>query len=396
MLGHSYVGTLICWDTHMLGHSYVEDDISAEGKVFATAKRSLLKDLLSLHLVERVFLVAYAKGTQENLPSTLTESNLLVLLEEQLPQVEWVLKLWKQEFYDDENKTQPRKRRHSSLSSDKVHNEKANDDEMSDIRVRASIKLTGGWRSRLDEDKLRKLITSLFSSTVKGYRIVDDEANVTFNIICSDELVMLAVLLTPIPLSIRKYVNSFGLRSTVCAAMVLLASIQPGEIVLDPLCGVGALLLEAANICPHAFYVGMDIDQSQINKAMLNVEHYQEIAANTSIQLVRGDAQGIPLVHGTIDVILTDLPFGQKHRVPSSLSALYEQSCVEFNRLLSKQGRAVILTGKSMLSSLKAACSKARLFISSEHFVTLGRTEAYILHVHKCGKYELSSHLSTD
>jgi len=40
--------------------------------------------------------------------------------------------------------------------------------------------------------------------------------------------------------------------------------IKPGNVVLDPMCGSGALLLEALLFWPHARYIGLDIHPAQV------------------------------------------------------------------------------------------------------------------------------------
>ena len=52
-------------------------------------------------------------------------------------------------------------------------------------------------------------------------------------------------------------------------------------------------------------------------------------------------------------------------------------------RVLSSGGRAVILTSKALLSHLKSTAVTVGFSVVSEHFVTLGRTEAFIVKLHK-------------
>ena len=54
-------------------------------------------------------------------------------------------------------------------------------------------------------------------------------------------------------------------------------------------------------------------------------------------------------------------------------------------RLLTDVGRVVVLTSKYMLPSLRTSAVNARLIIRDEHYLTLGRTEAYIVSIYKSG-----------
>ena len=61
------------------------------------------------------------------------------------------------------------------------------------------------------------------------------------------------------------------------------------------MCGVGAILLEASNTTPQAFYIGMDIDQSQIAKAYSNKLFYMETVREKTMNynLLQGDVTGM-------------------------------------------------------------------------------------------------------
>ncbi|KAM8785677.1 U6 snRNA (guanine-N(2))-methyltransferase THUMPD2 isoform 3-T3 [Rhynchonycteris naso] len=54
-----------------------------------------------------------------------------------------------------------------------------------------------------------------------------------------------------VPLASRAYIRAAGLRSTIAWAMASVAEIKPGAFVLDPMCGLGTILLEAAKEWPN-------------------------------------------------------------------------------------------------------------------------------------------------
>ncbi|XP_036922435.1 THUMP domain-containing protein 2 isoform X3 [Sturnira hondurensis] len=53
------------------------------------------------------------------------------------------------------------------------------------------------------------------------------------------------------PLASRAYIRTAGLRSTIAWAMASIAEIKAGALVLDPMCGLGTILLEAAKEWPN-------------------------------------------------------------------------------------------------------------------------------------------------
>ncbi|XP_023591437.1 THUMP domain-containing protein 2 isoform X4 [Trichechus manatus latirostris] len=75
-----------------------------------------------------------------------------------------------------------------------------------------------------------------------------------------------------VPLANRAYIQTAGLRSTIAWAMASLAEIQAGALVLDPMCGLGTILLEAAKEWPDVYYVGADVSDSQLLGAHDNLK----------------------------------------------------------------------------------------------------------------------------
>lgn len=114
-------------------------------------------------------------------------------------------------------------------------------------------------------------------------------------------------------------VQSRGLRSTVCAAMVQLARVRDGETVLDPCCGSGSLLCEAqdarAALGPVALCaLAMDCDEEALARARQALGGGNAGGAHGA---VRGDLRRLPLRAECVDVLLADLPFGRQHPVPA-------------------------------------------------------------------------------
>ncbi|XP_061067148.1 THUMP domain-containing protein 2 isoform X4 [Eubalaena glacialis] len=75
-----------------------------------------------------------------------------------------------------------------------------------------------------------------------------------------------------VPLASRAYIKTAGLRSTIAWAMASLAEIKAGAVVLDPMCGLGTILLEAAKEWPDVYYVGADVSDSQLLGACDNLK----------------------------------------------------------------------------------------------------------------------------
>jgi putative methyltransferase (TIGR01177 family) len=89
-------------------------------------------------------------------------------------------------------------------------------------------------------------------------------------------------------------------------AAVNLACVRPGDRVLDPFLGTGALLAEAALLGARTF--GIDRDAAMVRGALENFRHLGVEA----VQLVQGDARDPSLSFDRpFDAIVTDPPYGR-------------------------------------------------------------------------------------
>jgi tRNA (guanine10-N2)-dimethyltransferase len=86
--------------------------------------------------------------------------------------------------------------------------------------------------------------------------------------------------------------------------MVNLSRAAPGDLFLDPFCGTGGLLLEAAEI--GCVPIGVDINPMILAGCRENLEHYL-VAFNG----VLGDARSPPFSPRAINAIATDPPYGR-------------------------------------------------------------------------------------
>jgi predicted RNA methylase len=130
----------------------------------------------------------------------------------------------------------------------------------------------------------------------------------------------------------------------VAAVMIRLAKIEPGQVVVDPFCGAGTLLVYAAEMAEPGRLVGLDAQARWLRMAGENLHRRGHPAA-----LVRADAAHLPVGTGTVHRVVANLPFGKRvgsHRVNA---ALYPAALAEIARVLPGGGRAVLLTDDKRL-----------------------------------------------
>uniref|UniRef100_A0A8C5MTG2 THUMP domain containing 2 n=1 Tax=Leptobrachium leishanense TaxID=445787 RepID=A0A8C5MTG2_9ANUR len=152
------------------------------------------------------------------------------------------------------------------------------------------------------------------------------------------------------PLASREYIRSTGLRTTTAWAMATLAEIRDGSVVLDPMCGVGTILLEAAKEWPNTHYVGMDIDTTQLKNAVDNVK---SAGVGLSIEFLKGSVLGLPILSESIDVVISDLPFGKKFTSPRNMKELLPEILREMERVVRVGGIIVLLLSQSLHHHMK-------------------------------------------
>jgi SAM-dependent methyltransferase len=140
----------------------------------------------------------------------------------------------------------------------------------------------------------------------------------------------------------------------VAAVLIRLAKIEPGQTVLDPFCGAGTLLVQAAEMARPGRLLGSDVQHRWLRMATDNLRGREVTAL-----LARADAARLPVGTGAVDRVVANLPFGKRvgsHRVNA---ALYPAAFAEIARVLPSGGRAVLLTDDKRL--FREAVQRTRL-----------------------------------
>ncbi|XP_062348746.1 THUMP domain-containing protein 2 isoform X3 [Cinclus cinclus] len=173
-----------------------------------------------------------------------------------------------------------------------------------------------------------------------GLRDPDLEIFVHLNDIHS----VVGVPLFRLPLANREYIKTAGLRSTVAWAMASLAEISAGALVLDPMCGLGTILLEAAKEWPEACYWGADISNSQLEGADENI---RTAGLMDKIDLLKASVKALPLPSESFDSVISDIPFGKKFKTTNDAQVLPD-ILQEMERVLRVGGTLVLLLSQEL------------------------------------------------
>ncbi|NXN93334.1 THUM2 protein, partial [Rhinopomastus cyanomelas] len=160
----------------------------------------------------------------------------------------------------------------------------------------------------------------------------------------NDIYAVVGIPLFRLPLANREYIKTAGLRSTVAWAMASLAEISAGAFVLDPMCGLGTILVEAAKEWPEACYWGADISDSQLEGADVNV---RTAGLVENIELLKASVKALPLPSESFDVVISDIPFGKKFKITKDIQLLPD-ILQEMDRVLRVGGTVVLLLSQDL------------------------------------------------
>ena len=183
------------------------------------------------------------------------------------------------------------------------------------------------------------------------WRYTDDDAAADLNVrvFIERETATVGLRLSRRPLHEREYKNAHtagSLKPPVAAAMLRLVGIAPGQSLLDPCCGAGTILAEAGKF--GAAVRGGDIDTAAVSAARVNLR-----AAGTAAIVSAWDARALPIADGSVERIVTNLPWGRQITVSGSLALFYRDVCAEMRRVLAPGGRVALLTNAPQSVSLR-------------------------------------------
>jgi tRNA (guanine10-N2)-dimethyltransferase len=123
-------------------------------------------------------------------------------------------------------------------------------------------------------------------------------------------------------------------------ALVNIAGARPGATVVDPMCGTGGILLEAALV--GARVVGGDAQEKMITGTRENLQYAFEGDDRpdwaTALEpgrwdLFRADAARLPLTDDAADTVVFDAPYGRQSKIEGDLRPLVTDALAEARRI---------------------------------------------------------------
>ncbi len=124
----------------------------------------------------------------------------------------------------------------------------------------------------------------------------------------------------------------------IARAIVNIARVPAGGILLDPFCGTGGILLEASLTGIRA--AGCDHDPLMVAGSLCNVP---------SAMVFRADARSLPVRDASADAVVTDLPYGQSViLMAENRDELLHRSLAEIARVLRPGRFAVVVSNRDI------------------------------------------------
>ena len=134
----------------------------------------------------------------------------------------------------------------------------------------------------------------------------------------------------------RPFFVPSAIHPKIARVLVNLSRAKPGCHFMDPFCGTGGLLLEAAEI--GCIAVGLDIDISMLTGSQQNLDHFE-----VPFYGCLADARTSPIRTDGIQAIAADPPYGRSSSTKGdAVSSLIQKSLESFAQILKPGGNLCI------------------------------------------------------
>jgi 23S rRNA G2445 N2-methylase RlmL len=131
-----------------------------------------------------------------------------------------------------------------------------------------------------------------------------------------------------------------ALDASIARVLVELVAAKKNDVFVDLMCGSGTITIEQLSFAPVKEIFAFDTSKHALECAELNCK---QVKSKTPYTLVEGDACATELPDQSIDVIVSNPPWGESIGKKQSLGDLYRNLLKESARLLRKGGRMALI-----------------------------------------------------
>ncbi len=212
---------------------------------------------------------------------------------------------------------------------------------------------------------------------------IEEEADLEVWATLLEQELIVAIRLSDASLRLRGKIAHLpaSLRPALAAAMVMLTHPTENDIFLDPMAGVGTLLLERAAAGPFTALYGGDISPAAVTAMQANLR-----SVRGQIEVRRWNATKLPLPDASVTKVAVNLPFGTQIGEGEDLEDLYRDVLYQIARVLKPGGRLVTLVADQQLLDRARAQAAPVLRATARHRVlVLGHRATICEHIRVAG-----------
>ncbi len=193
-----------------------------------------------------------------------------------------------------------------------------------------------------------------------------------FGVLTSNKLVFGIKLteITPKTFSERRprkkpFFHPSAMPSKLARCMVNLARAKTGELVLDPFCGTGSVMIEAAFVGCRV--LGFDVQRRMAEGTRRNLKHFGIEPEG----LVIADSRKLPLTQ--IDHVVTDPPYGKSATTMKSTTKQLVEGVLDSTRASLREGQLICIASPKTLNIASLGVKLGYKHVES-HFAYVHRT----------------------
>ncbi|KYK28275.1 hypothetical protein AYK20_07505 [Thermoplasmatales archaeon SG8-52-1] len=220
------------------------------------------------------------------------------------------------------------------------------------LKYKGSIAIKYKNRSKnIDSQAIVKALAEIF---IKNREVDLENPDIEIRVLITDSKLYIGLKLAEInrtqfeerKVQNRPFFSPISLHPKIARAIVNLSSIKKDDILLDPFCGTGGILLEAGLI--GAKVIGSDIENKMIDGCKKTLDFYNI----KNYELFHSDIGDIDKFIDKTDAIVTDFPYGKSTTTKGEkMGTLYDRAFKNMSKLLSKGSKAIIgLSNKDFIN----------------------------------------------
>ncbi len=163
----------------------------------------------------------------------------------------------------------------------------------------------------------------------------------------------------------KPFFHPSAMSSKLARCMVNLACARVGNLLLDPFCGTGSVMIEAAFVGCRV--IGLDIQRRMAVGCRKNLNHFKVIQEG----LVIADSRMLPLTQ--LDCLVTDPPYGRSASTMKSTTKLLVEGVLDSAYPLLQRGQRICIASPKTLGIARIGSELGYKHLES-HFAYVHRT----------------------